>query len=79
MVPLYFVSSVDQALWGAAVIGLAGGVASAAYVDLLMRSAPKGLQGTIMMTAGTPANRATRTANGTAGTAWSSSRWTPPA
>lgn len=52
MVPLYFIHSVDQALWAAAVIGLTGGVASAAYIDLLMRSAPKGLQGTIMMAAG---------------------------
>jgi len=52
MVPLYFVHSVDQALWGAAVIGLSGGMASSAYIDLLMRVAPKGLQGTIMMAAG---------------------------
>jgi MFS family permease len=52
MVPLYFIHSVDQAMWAAAVIGLTGGVASAAYIDLLMRSAPKALQGTIMMTAG---------------------------
>jgi hypothetical protein len=52
MVPLYFIHSVDQAMWAAAVIGLTGGVASAAYMDLLMRSAPKALQGTIMMTAG---------------------------
>ena len=52
MVPLYFTHSVDQALWAAAIIGLSGGVASAAYIDLLMRSAPKALQGTIMMAAG---------------------------
>ncbi len=52
MVPLHFVHSVDQALWGAAVIGLSGGVATSAFIDLLMRSAPKGLQSTIMMAAG---------------------------
>lgn len=52
MVPLYFVQSVNEALWGAAIIGLSGGVATAAYIDLLMRSAPSGLQGTIMMAAG---------------------------
>jgi MFS family permease len=52
MVPLWFIHSVDQALVAAVVIGLSGGVASAAYIDLLMRSAPKALQGTIMMMAG---------------------------
>jgi MFS family permease len=52
MVPLYFVHSVNEALWGAAIIGLTGGLASSAYIDLLMRAAPKGLQGTIMMAAG---------------------------
>ncbi len=52
MVPLYFVQSVDQALWGAAIIGLTGGACSGAFIDLLIRSAPKGLQGTIMMAAG---------------------------
>ncbi len=48
MVPLWFISTVDQALIAAAVIGLLGGVATAAYVDLMIRSAPPGLQGTMM-------------------------------
>jgi MFS family permease len=53
MVPLAFIHSVDQALWGAAFMGLTGGVASAAYIDLLIRSCPAGLQGTtIMMSTG---------------------------
>lgn len=52
MIPLYFIHSVGGAMWGAAFIGLSGGVASSAYIDLLMRSAPKALQGTIMMMAG---------------------------
>lgn len=51
-VPLYFVHSVNGAMWVAAYIGLTGGLATSAYIDLLMRSAPKALQGTIMMAAG---------------------------
>jgi Na+/melibiose symporter-like transporter len=51
-VPLYLVHSVDGAMWVAAYIGLTGGLATSAYIDLLMRSAPKALQGTIMMAAG---------------------------
>ena len=35
----------------AAAIGLMGGVATAAYIDLIIRSAPPGLQGTTMMLA----------------------------
>jgi len=49
MVPLWFIHSVDQALIAAAVIGLLGGVVNAAMVDLLIRSAPPGLQGTTLM------------------------------
>jgi len=49
MVPLFFIHSVNQALLAAAVIGLLGGVANAAYIDLLIRSAPPGLQGTTLM------------------------------
>ncbi|MDE2488771.1 MAG: MFS transporter [Alphaproteobacteria bacterium] len=51
-VPLYFVHSVAGSMWVAAYIGLTGGLATSAYIDLLMRSAPKALQGTIMMAAG---------------------------
>ncbi len=49
MVPLLFTPSVTTALIAAAPIGLMGGVASAAYLDLLIRSCPKGLEGTIIM------------------------------
>ena len=36
-------------MWLAAPIGLMGGVATAAYLDLAIRSCPSGLQGTLMM------------------------------
>ena len=49
MVPLALVGSPESALWLAAPIGLLGGVASAAYFDLAIRSCPPGLQGTLMM------------------------------
>jgi MFS family permease len=48
-VPLYFIHSANQALWAAAAIGLTGGLATAAYTDLVMRSTPRALQGTVMM------------------------------
>jgi hypothetical protein len=49
MVPLAFIHTGEQALWLAAPTGMLGGVASAAYYDLAMRSCPPGLQGTLMM------------------------------
>lgn len=49
MIPLAFIHSADLALVLAAPIGLMGGVATAAYFDLAMRSCPPGLQGTLMM------------------------------
>jgi hypothetical protein len=49
MVPLLFIDSVPQALIAAIPIGLMGGVASGAYLDLIIRSSPKGLQGTTFM------------------------------
>ncbi|CAJ0810251.1 MFS transporter [Ralstonia flaminis] len=49
MIPLAFIHSADLALVLAAPIGLMGGVATAAYLDLAMRSCPPGLQGTLMM------------------------------
>ncbi|CAJ95803.1 MFS transporter, BT1 family [Cupriavidus necator] len=49
MVPLAFIHSANLALVLAAPIGLMGGVATAAYFDLAMRSCPPGLQGTLMM------------------------------
>src|SRR5271169_3983973 len=49
LVPLLFIHSVTEALIAAVPIGLMGGVASAAYMDLLIRSCPPGLQGTTLM------------------------------
>jgi predicted MFS family arabinose efflux permease len=49
MVPLLFIHSPNEALFMAAPIGLMGGVCTAAYLDLIIRSCPKGLEGTILM------------------------------
>jgi Na+/melibiose symporter-like transporter len=49
MIPLLFIHSVTGALIAAVPIGLMGGVATAAYPDLMIRSCPRGLQGTLMM------------------------------
>jgi MFS family permease len=49
MVPLLFVQSITGALIAAMPIGLMGGVATAAYLDLIIRSCPRGLQGTTLM------------------------------
>jgi MFS family permease len=49
MVPLFFIHSVTGALIAASAIGLMGGVATAAYMDLIIRSCPHGLQGTMLM------------------------------
>jgi MFS family permease len=51
LVPLLFIHSMTGALIAAAIIGLLGGVANAAYFDLIIRSCPKGLQGTTLMLA----------------------------
>lgn len=52
LVPLLFVKSIAGVLTAGAFIGLVGGIATAAYVDLLIRSCPQGLQGTTLMLAG---------------------------
>jgi len=52
MVPLLFIHSTGGALAAAVPIGLMGGVATAAYLDLIIRSCPSGLQGTMLMLAG---------------------------
>ena len=52
MVPLLFIHSVMGALIAAVPIGLMGGIATGAYLDLIMRSCPRGLQGTTLMLAG---------------------------
>jgi len=49
LIPLAFIHSGNLALVLAVPIGLMGGVATAAYFDLAMRSCPPGLQGTLMM------------------------------
>jgi MFS family permease len=51
MLPLLFVHSANGALIAAVPIGLTGGLATAAYIDLLIRACPKGLEGTMMMMA----------------------------
>ena len=52
LVPLLFIHSVTGALIAAVPIGLMGGVATAAYLDLIIRSCPRGLQGTTLMMSG---------------------------
>ena len=53
MVPMLFIHSVTGALIAAVPIGFMGGVATASYLDLIIRSCPPGLQGTtLMMSAG---------------------------
>jgi hypothetical protein len=49
MVPLLFIDTVTQALIAAVPIGLMGGLATGAYLDLIIRSCPRGLQGTTLM------------------------------
>jgi Major Facilitator Superfamily len=49
MVPLLFIHSVEGALIAAIPIGLMGGVATGAYMDLIIRSCPRGLQGSMLM------------------------------
>jgi MFS family permease len=49
LVPLLFIGSVRGALVAAVPMGLMGGVATAAYLDLIIRSCPRGLQGTTLM------------------------------
>ena len=49
MVPLLFIHSTAGALIAAVPIGLMGGIATGAYLDLIIRSCPPGLQGTTLM------------------------------
>jgi MFS family permease len=48
-VPMAFIHSGRQALMMAVLIGLAGGLANVATIDISMRACPPGLQGTLMM------------------------------
>jgi MFS family permease len=49
MVPLLLIHSTTGALIAAVPMGLMGGVATAAYLDLIIRSCPRGLQGSTLM------------------------------
>jgi hypothetical protein len=49
MVPLLFIKSIAGALIAAVPIGLMGGVATAAYIDLIIRVTPRGMEGTTLM------------------------------
>jgi predicted MFS family arabinose efflux permease len=49
MVPLLFIHSPTLAVIMAAPSGLMGGLCTAAYLDLIIRSCPKGLEGTVVM------------------------------
>ena len=49
MAPLLFIRSTGGALLAALPMGLMGGLGQAALVDLTIRAAPKGLQGTMLM------------------------------
>ncbi len=49
MIPLAMIHTANLALVLAVPIGMMGGVATAAYFDLAIRSCPPGLQGTLMM------------------------------
>ena len=51
MVPLALIHSATLAMWLGLPIGAMGGIAAAAYYDLVMRSCPSGLQGSLMMLA----------------------------
>lgn len=49
MTPLLLVKTADQAILAAVALGVLGAFAQAALVDLCIRSAPKGLESTMMM------------------------------
>jgi hypothetical protein len=51
MLPLLFIHTIAGALMTAVPLGLMGGLAASAYLDLVIRSAPPRLQGTVMMAA----------------------------
>src|SRR5262249_34680326 len=51
MVPLLFIHSVTGALIAAVPIVLLGGIATGSYLDLIIRSCPRGVEGTSLMLA----------------------------
>jgi hypothetical protein len=50
-VPLLFVGTLETATFAAVPVGMMGGLATVAYLALIMRAAPRGLEGTMMMSA----------------------------
>jgi MFS family permease len=48
-IPMAFIHTGNQALLAAVFIGLMGGMANAAVIDIAIRACPHGLQGTLMM------------------------------
>ena len=52
MVPLLFIHTAGGALLAAVPMGLMGGFATAAYLDLIIRSSPQGFEGTVLMMSG---------------------------
>jgi MFS family permease len=53
VVPLLLVHTANGIVVASVFVGLLGGIATAAYMDLLIRSCPKGLEGAMMMLAWT--------------------------
>jgi Na+/melibiose symporter-like transporter len=49
MIPLLFIPNAAFVRWDGAFLGLTAGLAQTAYMDLAIRSCPRGLQGTMMM------------------------------
>jgi Na+/melibiose symporter-like transporter len=49
MAPLLFIKTADLAVWSALPLGILGGIAQVAFMDLAMRACPEGLEGTMMM------------------------------
>ena len=49
--PLLFIGTLEMATLAAVPMGMMGGLATVAYLALIMRAAPRGLQGTMMMSA----------------------------
>lgn len=63
MVPLLFIETADAALIAAVPMGLMGGIARGAFLALILRSCPPGLQATMMGLAGSTALLSSRVGN----------------
>lgn len=53
MIPLLLAHTANEVVFASIPVGLLGGIATAAYLDLLIRACPKGLEGAMMMMAWT--------------------------